>query len=89
MLTSNYNVNQYLTNVNIFIILKILFTKNQQSIIERGMKTMTIGVRMTPEIKEKLQKIADEEMRSISNLVLKIMTDYLKDYEKNPSKPSK
>jgi predicted transcriptional regulator len=47
------------------------------------MKTMTIGVRMTPEIKEKLQKIADKEMRSISNLVLKILTDYLKDYEKS------
>lgn len=48
---------------------------------------MTIGVRITPEIKEKLQKIADKEMRSISNLVLKILTDYLKDHEKNPPKP--
>ena len=50
------------------------------------MKTMTIGVRMTPEIKENLQKIADKEMRSISNLVLKILTDYLKDYETKPKK---
>jgi len=50
---------------------------------------MTIGVRITPEIKEKLQKIADKEMRSISNLVLKILTDYLNDYEENPPKPSK
>ena len=41
------------------------------------MKTMTVGVRMTEEMKDKLQKIADDEMRSLSNLVLKILTEYL------------
>jgi len=45
------------------------------------MKTELIGVRMPPEMKDKLQKIADEETRSLSNLVLKILTDYLKEHE--------
>jgi predicted DNA-binding protein len=45
------------------------------------MKTETVGVRMPPEMKEKLQDIADNEMRSLSNLVLKILAEYLNDNE--------
>jgi len=48
---------------------------------KKSMKTELIGVRMPPEMKDKLQKIADEETRSLSNLVLKILTDYLKEHE--------
>ena len=45
------------------------------------MKRETIGVRMPSEMKETLQKIADKEMRSLSNLVLKILSEYLEEYE--------
>jgi predicted DNA-binding protein len=41
------------------------------------MKTMTVGVRMTPEMRDKLKEIADKEMRTLSNLILKILTEYL------------
>ena len=47
---------------------------------------MTVGVRMSQEIRGKLQKIADEDMRTLSNLILKILTEYLKEYEKKPKK---
>ena len=46
------------------------------------MKTELVGVRIPSEIKEELQKIADEETRSLSNLVLKVLKDFLADYEK-------
>ena len=46
------------------------------------MKTELVGVRIPSEIKEKLQAIADEETRSLSNLVLKVLKDFLADYEK-------
>lgn len=41
------------------------------------MKTMTVGVRMTPEMRDRLKEIADKEMRTLSNLILKILTEYL------------
>ncbi len=47
---------------------------------------MTVGVRMTPEMREKLQKIADKEMRSLSNLILKILVEYLQQQKEKPSK---
>jgi len=47
------------------------------------MKTELIGIRIAPEMRERLQKIADEETRSLSNLVLKILKDFLANYEKN------
>ena len=50
------------------------------------MKREMIGIRLTPEMKEKLQKVADKEMRSLSNLVLKILTEYLAEQEKKPKK---
>ena len=43
---------------------------------------MTVGVRMTPEMRSKLKEIADKEMRSLSNLIMKILTEYLQEYEK-------
>ncbi|KKL96200.1 hypothetical protein LCGC14_1846860 [marine sediment metagenome] len=47
------------------------------------MKTELIGIRIAPEMRERLQKIADEETRSLSNLVLKILKDFLANYEKS------
>ena len=53
------------------------------------MKLVPVAIRINPEMRDKLQKIADKEMRSLSNLSKKILTEYLQDYEKNPAKPSK
>lgn len=75
-----------MTIVNIIVILKLIFTKNNLSNIERNMKTMTVGVRMSQEMRGKLQKIADEDMRTLSNLILKILTEYLQEYEKKPKR---
>jgi len=50
------------------------------------MKKDMIGIRLTPEMKEKLQQTANKEMRSLSNLVLKILTEYLDKQEKIPNK---
>jgi len=47
------------------------------------MKTELVGIRITPEMRRKLQKIADEETRSLSNLVLKILKDFLANCEKS------
>jgi predicted DNA-binding protein len=52
-----------------------------------GMK-VAVALRISPEMREKLQKIADKEMRSLSNLIKKILTEYLQEYEKTPN-PSK
>ncbi len=76
-----------LTNVNIVLKIKNIFTKVQSFIIEKSMKTVTVGVRMTPEMRDKLQGMADKDMRSLSNLVLKILTEYLLEHEKKSSEP--
>ena len=36
-----------------------------------------IGVRVTSEFKEQLEKQAQKERRSVSNLIIKVMEDYL------------
>jgi predicted DNA-binding protein len=64
----------------------MLFTNDFPFTIKGGMKTMTVGVRMSHEMREKLKKIADKEMRSLSNLILKILTEHLQEYEKSPKK---
>lgn len=38
-----------------------------------------IGLRVTKEFKEKLEAQARKERRSVSNLILKVMEDYLKE----------
>jgi predicted transcriptional regulator len=45
-----------------------------------------IGVRVSKEIKDKLQAIADEEQRPLSNLVRIIITDWLKGREAQETK---
>ena len=39
-----------------------------------------------PQMRDKLQKIADKEMRALSNLIKKILTEYLEEYEKKANK---
>jgi len=43
------------------------------------MKSVVVGVRLSKEVKDELQRLADEEHRSLSNLISKILLDYLKD----------
>jgi predicted transcriptional regulator len=43
------------------------------------MKSVVVGVRLSQDVKDKLQELADEEHRSLSNLISKILLDYLKD----------
>ena len=45
------------------------------------MKTELIGVRIPADMKEKLQQMADEDTRSLSNLILKILKDFLHNHE--------
>jgi len=50
------------------------------------MKTVTVGVRMPQEMKQRLQEMADKEMRSLSNMALKILRDRLEAYEREKAK---
>ena len=43
------------------------------------MKSVVVGIRLSQETKDKLQELADEEHRSLSNLISKILLDFLKD----------
>jgi len=42
-------------------------------------ESKVVGVRLSQEVKDKLQQLADEEHRSLSNLISKILLDYLKE----------
>ena len=44
-----------------------------------------IGLRVTKEFKEQLEAQAQKERRSVSNLILKVMEDYLKEQQEKPS----
>lgn len=41
-----------------------------------------IGIRVTDEFKARLERQADKERRSVSNLILKVMEEYLEQQEK-------
>jgi predicted transcriptional regulator len=40
-----------------------------------------LGSRIDPELKDLLQKLADEEDRSLSNFVVRALITYLKEYK--------
>ena len=40
-----------------------------------------IGIRIEPELKEHLQKLADEENRSLSNFVVNATLTYIKEHK--------
>lgn len=46
---------------------------------------MPVNIKLAEEIKKELQQIAHEEHRTLSNLISKILIDYLKE-RKNPPK---
>jgi predicted DNA-binding protein len=54
-------------------------------------KTVMIGVRVSPEMREKLQAIADKEERTLSQVCMRILRDHLRDLEKSdkPNLPPK
>ncbi len=41
-------------------------------------KTPSLGIRVQPEIKAALQKAAEADMRSVSSLIEKILTEWLR-----------
>ena len=45
-----------------------------------------IGLRVTSEFKDRLEKQAERERRSVSNLIIKVMEEYL-DRQADPSQP--
>jgi len=47
---------------------------------------VTVGVRMPKEMREELQQLADDDMRTLSNLILKILTEYLKELKEKSTK---
>jgi predicted transcriptional regulator len=52
------------------------------------MKIM-IGIRIEPELKGKLEKLADEENRSLSNFIVNATLTYIKDHKNIDLKKSK
>lgn len=47
---------------------------------------VAVNIKLDDKIKSELQEIANEEHRTLSNLISKILIDYLKNKEK-PKKP--
>lgn len=39
-------------------------------------KTLTVGVRLTPEVKAALERAAQADQRSLSSLIAKVMIDW-------------
>ena len=44
-------------------------------------ETKMLGIRCPIGIKEKLQTLADKDSRTLSNLIVKILSDYVQDKE--------
>ena len=49
-------------------------------------KTPSLGVRLHPETKAALEKAAKADMRSVSSMVEKILTEWLREHRFLPSK---
>jgi predicted transcriptional regulator len=43
------------------------------------MKSVVIGIRLSLEVKEKLQRLAEKDHRSLSNFIGKIVLEYLRE----------
>lgn len=52
-----------------------------------GKTDAQIGIRVTSEFKARLEAQAQRERRNISNLILKVMEDYLEQVELKEEKP--
>jgi predicted transcriptional regulator len=51
--------------------------------------TVTISIRLTPELRDKLQAIADREERTLSQVCMRILRDYVRMDEKPKKAPKK
>ena len=47
-----------------------------------GKATLTISIRMSPEMRDKLQALADKEERTLSWFCMKVLREYLRAAEK-------
>jgi predicted transcriptional regulator len=45
------------------------------------MEKVTIGLKISPEIKKKLEQLADQENRSLSNWILNAIITYAKEHQ--------
>jgi hypothetical protein len=52
-------------------------------------KTPSLGIRLPPEIKEALQRAAQDDVRSVSSMAEKILTDWLREKGYVGRKPAK
>jgi len=50
--------------------------------------TVTISIRLTPELRDKLQAVADRDERTLSQVCMRILRDYVRDDEQ-PRKEQK
>jgi predicted transcriptional regulator len=62
-----------------------MLKKIEQPTKQKNMGTVAVNIRLPEEIRERLQKLAESEHRSLSNLISKILLDYLKEREKPPT----
>ena len=46
-------------------------------------QTLTISIRMSPELRDKLQALADKEERTLSQVCMRILRDHIKKLEPN------
>jgi predicted transcriptional regulator len=44
--------------------------------------TVTVSIRLTPELRRKLQAIADREERTLSQVCMRILRDYVREDQK-------
>jgi predicted transcriptional regulator len=47
-----------------------------------GKATLTISIRMSPEMRDRLQALADKEERTLSWFCMKVLRDYLRALDK-------
>jgi predicted transcriptional regulator len=47
--------------------------------------TVTVSIRLTPELRNRLQAIADREERTLSQVCMRILRDYVREDEKPKS----
>jgi hypothetical protein len=50
-------------------------------------KTPSLGVRVQPEVKAALEKAAEEDMRSLSSMIEKILIEYLRAHGRLAAQP--
>ena len=61
------------------------WSRNQQSRVSTMPKTKLLNVRISPELKKKAKKLAEQDGRSLSNWVTRLITREVKKAEKSDS----